>query len=341
MTLAAIALLGTLVYLLTGTGKLFVPKETIYTYMNDSAALARGAPVRLNGYLIGSVTSVGLSGEAAPQRIIRIQMSVEASALADIPVNSEAYISAENVLGTKYINIQMGTSKETIKPGGVLPSKNVGEFEEVVQSGYDVMVAARVLLRRIDAVVTGMEEGRGTIGALLVDKSLYNRLNEAVSEVQKVAAAVSSGHGTVGRLLNDDTLYYDMRGVIRRLDTLITSIESGQGTAAKLIRDPALYNEARDTLAGLRRTVDNLNQGKGTMGKLLTSDQLHNEIQDLVMKLDDIMEKIDTGQGTLGQLVVNPSLYESLNGATAEARDLLKDFRANPKKFLTITLRLF
>jgi phospholipid/cholesterol/gamma-HCH transport system substrate-binding protein len=38
---------------------------------------------------------------------------------------------------------------------------------------------------------------------------------------------------------------------------------------------------------------------------------------------------------------VNPQLYESLNGATRELHELMKDFRANPKKFLRIKLALF
>ena len=58
-------------------------------------------------------------------------------------------------------------------------------------------------------------------------------------------------------------------------------------------------------------------------------------------RLDVLIEKINSGEGTLGQLVVNPQLYESLNGATYEMHQLMKDFRANPKKFLQIKLELF
>jgi phospholipid/cholesterol/gamma-HCH transport system substrate-binding protein len=58
-------------------------------------------------------------------------------------------------------------------------------------------------------------------------------------------------------------------------------------------------------------------------------------------KLDSILDKINSGQGTIGQLLVNPQLYESLDGTTREMQGLLKDFRANPKKFLRIKLGLF
>ena len=145
MAVGAMALLGILVFLLTGTKRLFVPKATIYTYMDDSAALAIGAPVRLNGIIIGNVVTVGLSGESSARRIVRVAMSVDAGMLAQIPVDSEAAISAENVLGTKYINIKKGRDPRAIRSGGEVPSKDVSEFDEVVQSGYDVLVVARGL----------------------------------------------------------------------------------------------------------------------------------------------------------------------------------------------------
>jgi len=341
MATAAMVLLGVLVFLLTGAKGLFVTKATLYTFMDDSAALAVGAPVRLNGVLIGNVAEVALSGESAPRRIIRVRMTVDSSMLASIPVDSEASVSAENVLGTKYINIKRGSQLETVRDGSEIPSKDVSEFDEVVQSGYDVMVAARTLLKRVDGLVTEMEKGRGTIGQLLVDKTLYDRLNSAVTEVERVAAAISKGEGTVGKLLRDDALYEEVRGTVRRLDGLLAEVERGQGTAGRLIKDPALYEDARKTLAELRRVVEDLNAGRGTAGKLLKDDQLHKQIQDLVAHLDATLEKLNSGQGTLGQLLVNPNLYESLNGTTNELRELIKDFRANPKKFLRIKLAIF
>jgi len=341
MALAAMFLLAFLVILLTGTKGLFVPKATIYTYLDDSAALARGAPVRLNGIIIGNVGNVELSGQNLPRRTVRIEMLVVASRLKEIPVDSEAAISAENVLGTKYINIKRGKSQQTVGAGGEVPSKDVSEFDEVVQSGYDVMVAARSLLKRIDGVVNELEAGKGTIGKLLVDDRLYNNLNATVAETQKVAAAIGSGQGTIGRLLQDESLYQDIRSTVARLDAILTGVQQGEGTAGRFIKDPALYDDARKTMAELRRLTEDLNAGKGTAGKLLKDEELHQRIRDTVAKLETTLDKVNTGQGTLGQLLVNPSLYESLNGASRELNGLMKDFRANPKKFLRIKLALF
>jgi len=72
-----------------------------------------------------------------------------------------------------------------------------------------------------------------------------------------------------------------------------------------------------------------------------TTEALYNKINELLAKVDGTIDKLNSGQGTLGQLMVNPQLYETLNGATGELRGLLKDMRANPKKFLRIKLALF
>src|SRR3954466_12738110 len=77
MAVAALVILGALIFLMTGTKKLFAARATIYTYMDDSAALARKAPVRINGILAGEIKTVALSGETSPRRIIRVEMEID------------------------------------------------------------------------------------------------------------------------------------------------------------------------------------------------------------------------------------------------------------------------
>jgi phospholipid/cholesterol/gamma-HCH transport system substrate-binding protein len=84
-----------------------------------------------------------------------------------------------------------------------------------------------------------------------------------------------------------------------------------------------------------------LDAGKGTAGKLLKDETAYRQIQGVLGKLDTALGKVNSGEGTLGQLLVNPQLYNSLNGLSSEAHGLVKDIRANPKKFLRIKLGLF
>jgi len=341
MAIVAMIILGVLIFLFTGREPLFRRRAPLYTYLRDSAALSTGAPVRLNGILIGNVRKVELSGSNDPARVVRVELSVEQSRLRDIPADSLAGLGAETVLATKYINIRKGQSTTTIQAGGELKSEDTGEFEDLVKKGFNVMDSLQATINRVDRIVNQVELGKGSIGKFLVDDEFYTRLVATVTEMQKVSEAVSSGKGTLGRLLYDESLYNRVLASVDRLEAIIQDVQQGQGTAGKLLRDPALYDEARATIAQFRRLVDDLNAGKGTAGKLLKDETAYRQIQSLLTKIENTIDRVNTGQGTLGQLVVNPQLYESLTGATRELGSLVRDMRANPKKFLRIKLGLF
>jgi phospholipid/cholesterol/gamma-HCH transport system substrate-binding protein len=341
LAVVSLSILALLIFLLTGEKSIFERNATLYTYLDDSAALAAGAPVRLNGIVIGKVEQVELSGSNQPSRIVRVRMRVQEQMLRQIPVDSQAMISAENVLGSKHINITKGRDPQTVKEGSEIKALDTQEFAEVVQSSYDLLTSLRGILKRIDAIVGDIESGRGSIGKFLRDDEFYNRLVGTVAETQKVAAAVSNRQGTVGKLLYDDALYNDVRGATQKIDALLNGVNAGEGTAGKLLKDQALYDEMRSTIGELRTLAQELNAGKGTAGKLLKDDALYAQLNTTLNKLDGTIDRINSGSGTIGQLLVNPSLYENLTGSTQEMQALLKDIRANPKKFLRIKLALF
>jgi phospholipid/cholesterol/gamma-HCH transport system substrate-binding protein len=341
MAIVAMIILAVLIFFLTGSTSLFAKNVTIHTYLDDSAALSEGSAVRLNGIVIGKVKKVALSGENTPNRVVRVDLEIDQNYLTSIPVDSQAAISAENVLGTKYINIKKGQSAKTVPPDGTVNSLDTREFDEVVQSGYALLTSAQLLLKRVDNIVGIIESGQGSIGKLLVDDELYRRANMILSDVQKLTAALGSSQGTAGKLIYDDQLYNEIRGSVARVDSLMQGLQEGQGTAGKILKDPALYDDTRKSVNELRTLLADLNAGKGTAGKLLKSEDLHKQISTTIGRLDSILQRVNEGQGTLGQLLVNPQMYENVNGLTVEMRSMMKDFRANPKKFLTVQLKLF
>jgi phospholipid/cholesterol/gamma-HCH transport system substrate-binding protein len=337
----ALIILGVLIFLLTGSGSVFASQAHIYTFLDDSAALTESSPVRLNGIVIGKVDHILLTGSTEPGKIVKMDMSILAKYLSQIPVDSKAGVGAENVLGSKFMNIKKGRSKETVHDGSTIASQDIPDFNDFMEQGNNLLTQLQGILRRVDVIVGQVESGKGSIGKLLVDEELYNRAIAIMAEAHTLVATLNSSKGTIGRLMNDDTLYNDVRGSISRLDSIMQGLQQGEGSAGKLLKDPALYDEARSAIADLRKIVAEIDSGQGTVGKLLKSDDIHNQILATMRRLDSILDKINSGQGTLGQLVVNQQLYENLNGATRELHLLMQDFRANPKKFLRIKLGLF
>lgn len=345
MAILALTILSVLIFLMAGSQGLFKSKTRLYTFMGDSTALAAASPVRLNGILIGKVSSVDLSGQADPRRVVRMTLEIDDEFLTSIPVDSKALIAAENLLGTKFINIKKGTSKTTVKADQELSSGETPELDDLFQQGANTITALNITLKRVDGIVASIESGNGTIGKLLSDDTLYKKFNGTVDEAQKLIVALNDTladkNSSLGKILHDDKIYEDARSSIAKINLMLDNLNNGQGSAGKLLKDPALFDEAQKTIADVRKLIAQISDPKGDVGKLLTTDELHAELKQSMDKLDSILDKINSGQGTIGQLLVNPQLYESLDGTTREMQGLFKDFRANPKKFLRIKLGLF
>jgi len=91
----------------------------------------------------------------------------------------------------------------------------------------------------------------------------------------------------------------------------------------------------------LKSVTDDINAGKGTLGKLAKDQEMANKIEDTVNKLQAIAVQINSGQGTIGKLLQDPSVFNNLDQVLVESRELVKSVRENPKKYLTIRLRVF
>src|SRR6202035_4029455 len=101
-------------------------------------------------------------------------MEIDRKMISEIPVDSVSGISAENVLGTKFINIKKGVKPETVQPGAEIPSLDTTGFDDLVQQGYALLASVQGIVKRVDAIVSLVEVGQGSIGKLLVDETLYN-----------------------------------------------------------------------------------------------------------------------------------------------------------------------
>ena len=339
--LTAFLILSILIFLLTSSKTPFQRKATLHVFLDDASGITDSTPVRLNGITIGAVDKVTLSNSPDPKRTVEFDLLVQQSYLPEIPVDSVAGITASNLLGDKFVNITKGRDKRHVQDGGEIKTLQAQDIPELMAQSASLLATLQTIVGRLDALIAGVEQGKGNIGKLLKDEALYDRLNGIGTEMQQLLVDVRNGHGTISKLLYDDALYEELRSPIKRADAILADLQAGQGSAGKLLKDPALFDEAKQSLDEIRQLLADLSAGKGTAGKLMKDEQLYRSLDEFVAKFNATIDKINAGQGTLGQFMVNPQLYESLKGATGEFQSLAKDIRANPKKFLTIRLTLF
>ena len=341
--LAASVTLGLLIFLMSGTGGLFTSKIRLRSYFDNANGLREGAPVRLAGVDIGNVTKILVVRDRTKQLTpVEVTMKVNTRYLFNLRKDSLTLLSTAGVLGETYIDIDSSQSKgPQAQDGDVLPSREVPDFGDMVRSGQGTLQNMDALIKRLDRIVAFVESGQGSVGKLLYDPTLYDRLNATVNEFQGLVNQVAQGKGTLGKLFSDEELYQKANATVDKLNLVIDDINAGKGSAGKFLKDPVLYDNANATIANVKKLTDDVNAGKGPIGMLAKDEEFARKLRDTMDKLSAISDRLEAGEGSAGKLLRDPSLYNNADQMLVETRGLVKNIRENPKKYLTIHFKVF
>lgn len=333
-------LLAVLIILMSGGG-MFTSKITIYSYVPDASGLRQGAPVRLSGVDIGNVKGIRVvQGHALNP--VEITMKVNEKFHFFLRKDSLTILSTAGVLGESFINIDSShASGPEAKDGDVLQSKDQPGYDDVIRAANSSLQNMDVLLKRMDRIIAFVESGQGSIGKLIYDPALYNKVNGTVAEFQTLVDDIAKGNGSLGKLIEDDELYNKANATIDKVNQMIDQVNAGNGTVGKLLKDPALYDNANRTVSNIKQLTDDINAGKGAIGKLAKDQEFANKLQNTMDRLNDMVNRLDAGEGSAGRFLRDPALYNNTNKLLTDTQELIKAIRQNPKKYLTIHLKLF
>ncbi|MBI4853489.1 MAG: MCE family protein [Acidobacteria bacterium] len=353
----------TLAIILTISGDIgfFKNTITIRTKLPQVDGLRQGTEVRLAGVYIGQVSDVILLpiAEDDKQKIqsVEIVMKINSiingvSAKERIREDSVVKLGSIGLLGDKVIDITPGTkTNKAIEENALVKGDQEASLPQVVSSTSNILQDIDELADQVKSIAKNINEGKGNLGLIIRDEKLYNNANATILESQKLVERIRDGGGTVGKLLNDPSLYDQIQTTTKKAETLIADISAGKGTIGKIATDDEIYNrtnkilERLDTIAAkIETTADKIDHGQGTVSQLLNNDSLYKETQNTISNLNHLTVRIDKtldSKGSVNRLLEDPTLYNNVNEASAEVVKLLQDFRKEPKKYLTIKIRLF
>lgn len=340
VVVASVALI-TLIFLMNSTGGVFTQKVRLRSYFDDASGLRQGAPVRLEGVDIGNVASVAVvpNRQLTPVEVV---MKVNTKYLFNLRKDSATSLETAGVLGETYVQIDSRSAKgPVVQDGDELATRDTPEIADVVRASNTTLQNMDALLKRADRIVAFVESGQGSIGKLIYDPALYNRVASTVNEFQGVIDQINNGKGTIGQLIHSDELYQKVNTAADKLNTIVDELNQGKGTAGRFLKDPTLYNNANDTIANVKKLTDDINAGKGSLGKLTKDEELARKLDNIITKLSVISDRLEAGEGSAGKLLKDPSLYNNADQMLIETRGLVRAIRENPKRYLTIRLRVF
>src|SRR5262252_8999973 len=231
LVIASFALLALAIFYISGQSGFFVPKYTITAYFQNANNLRNGAEVSLEGVTIGNIESVRISKEPDPNKAVEATMRLDARYRNIIRSDSKVSISTIGLLGDSKVDITRGTEAGTVIPdGGFVQGTEEGDIRKIVQGTNDFIANLQVLSEDFKKIADRVEQGEGTLGQFLVNKSVYNNADLVVRELSTLVRDARTGPGTMGRLISDDALYMKVMEIGDRVDVLVKKAESGNGT---------------------------------------------------------------------------------------------------------------
>jgi phospholipid/cholesterol/gamma-HCH transport system substrate-binding protein len=330
VSIFAIIVATAFIFLLTGSNGFFWQRYSLKAVFPDIAGLKEGAPVRVAGVEVGSVTAVQFAGDR-----VEVQMEVLKENRPRITTTSVATLGSVSLLGEAALDITASSAGTPIPDWGYVPSKPAGSsFASMADSANAGLEEATALMQDIRA-------GKGTLGRLFTDESLYRELTTLVTSAEAVASNMNQGRGTIGRLMNDPAAARSLEGSLDNLQALTARIRNGEGSIGKLLNDDSLATSLKSATGNLDSFTGRINRGEGTLGKLATDQELYNRLSSVSDRLDKVVQALQQGEGTAGQLLRDKQLYENMNGTMVELRDLVAAIRKDPKRFLNVRVSLF
>ena len=343
--LVGLSVLAAGIFYVTGAGTIG-PKYRLITYLPEVSGLANGAPVRLDGVEVGNVESIRLAprvpGKARDKnKNIEVVMRVSKQYEKDILTDSAASLVTEGLLGNRYVNISLGITGVPLKDGQEVPGTEEKAMKEVVERSADLLGNLQALSENVQDLITGVKQGKGSLGKILTDDQAYNHLNGILAKGDAMLANVQAGQGTIGKLVVSDEMYNKVDKGLDNVNVILTDVRAQKGTIGKLLYDPSLYDQAKQAMTNGNAMIGDIRAGKGTLGKLATDDTLYTKLRETTENVANASAKLNDNTTTVGKLFTDPKLYDSMTGLTGDLRLLIGDFRQNPKKFLRIKLSVF
>jgi len=301
--------MGLLIFVLTGlflSGIMYVQditlKKSNYSFtviFSNVQGLNEGDDVNMLGKRIGKVSRAKIIGQK-----IAVELSIDNLFAFKIPVDSKIEVKSEGLMGSKYVSINPGVNdKKYILAGETVEGQREYDFSEITPGIVPITQDIGVFARRLKATL-GEEEKDRIRSTILNIESLTSELDGFVKGYRDVLSKSERGN---------------LKEIVINLKTASESIKQ------------KVDNDLSQILSGFKNVSDQSEDLKQAIINLKSSSESLNSSS---KKFENILAKIDSGGGALGKMVNDPSLYDNLNALSLDSRELVKDFKDNPTKYM-------
>lgn len=302
---ALVVLAAVFILDIVGGVERFTGGYQLYATFNNVQELKVGDRVKMAGVEIGRVEDISLETN-------KVMVTMKVRRDAGVKTDSVATIKFTGLMGQNYVQVSFGTPSAPLAQSGTyLASTEQPDLSTLMAKLNDVATGVENLTKSFSG--DQISNLLGPFTDFL--KANKEPLTKAIANMESVSAQVAQGKGTVGKLIYEQTLYNSALTTVTNLQEaadrfkttiadarkIVNEINAGQGTVGKLVKDPALYNEATASMTNLKEILQKINQGQGTVGKLVNDQEFYKNAKLTLQKLDKASEGLED-QGPLSVL---------------------------------------
>lgn len=184
------------VFLIGNRAALFHSSYRLNTQFDNVAGLEEGAAVRVGGVRKGMVKHLTLPRK--PDEKVNVAMELEQATREVVKKDSIAAIRSDGLLGDKYVEISFGsegaanlTNGDSIASQAPIDISNlVAKTDKILDSASVAVDNVKDLSGNLGVITSKINQGRGTVGALVNDKTVYNQAASATAALSDDAEAL-------------------------------------------------------------------------------------------------------------------------------------------------------
>ena len=218
-----IAILIVGLYYIGEKQQLFTSTFRVNGIFKDVAGLQTGSNVRFLGINVGTVNNINIISDSS----VSVEIIIDENTQKYIKKDAIASIGSEGLMGNKILIINTGPGRDKpIENNDIINTTPPINVDEVLLSLKTTIDNTSSITKDLALITNNIQSGKGTIGMLLMDKSLAKEFNSGISNLSKGSAGLKT-------LMDDAKLSFN-----NNFDsTMVNLKESSQGF--KVLMDKA------------------------------------------------------------------------------------------------------
>lgn len=328
----------------------FKDRTVFYVDYQSVSGLKPGAAVKQGGIRIGEVSEIKyLGGEPSPQTgepiWARVEIAIDDAYLQGVRTTSDFIITAEGVLGEKFISI------ETLNPDappaqaehifrGIDPmgieqvmqkvSRSLDAFNKLLNSS-DLPVGD--LLTHIDSLVVHTDqilvENRERLRSILAHVDTLARSSSEVIEENRapLKSLISNADALAGdarEAVGDARLAIaDVRSTLQRVDRVVAQVDENFGPVIqRIVRVSESIEAFAQKLLGIANEAE-----PRVLSILSDADLAMKDVKQSTGQVAELVNWVYEGKGTVGGLLRDEEIFDNM-------RELLRELKRRPWKIV-------